>query len=141
VGKVNTTEALAILTSLSSSISELASETGTRGEVAHLRVTKGNGKNYWAVVTTPGDRWFSLEVNGGYINTYFEEDTPLEEAKRRLERLTAAAVQYVTDEPSPTPYGALKMPAIILRDDEGPLILRKSLGDAVKSLYRRNRWE
>ncbi len=42
------------------------------------------------------DRWFSLNIDGGYSVNHFEEDTPEAEVEALLKGYVEAAVAYVT---------------------------------------------
>src|SRR6185437_11521899 len=65
----------ALLTSLRPDVNGVLSELGTRRDFAYLRLSASTEPDRWAVVSTPGDRWFALEVDGGFSVLHFEEDT------------------------------------------------------------------
>jgi hypothetical protein len=120
-------DAVALLGLLRPEIEGVSADVGQRDDVAYLRIAKAGAPTTWAVVSSPGDRWFSLEVDGGLSFDYFEEGTPDEEARRLLERLVGCAVQYIRLEPGPTSPGRFGSPRIELAHPHGDVVLRLSL--------------
>lgn len=141
--ELRTAEALAILQAARPQIAGVSSEVGTQADVAYLRLSKGDSPHRWGVVSSPGDRWFSLEVDGGFSNNFFQEDTPDDEARQILVRLVGFAVEYILHEPTPARRGRLGVYSIELSTSEGKLSLQKSLAgqlaDVATNIVRPNR--
>ena len=93
---MRTAEAMAALTALPPGGTQASAELGTNGDAAYLRLESRETPGRWAVVSTPGDRWFSLEVDGGFCLDYFEEDTPDADAEALLARYVEYATQYLS---------------------------------------------
>jgi hypothetical protein len=136
---MRTAAALATLASLQPTDGDVSSELGQGDDVAYLRITSATSGSRWAVVSSPGDRWFSLDVDGGFSFDHFEEDTPDEDVRRVLKRLVGLAVQYVVREPTPLKSKVLRVPIIELPTEDGVVLLRRSLVGLLKHLFRLNR--
>jgi hypothetical protein len=93
--RVDLPDAMELLDSLRPAAIGLSSEIGYRGGAAFLRMWQSSRPGRWAVIWTPGDRWFSLEVDGGYALDHFEEDTPDEGARQLLSKYVDVALAYV----------------------------------------------
>jgi hypothetical protein len=93
----------------------------------------------WAVVSSPGDRWFSLDVDGGFSLDHFEEDTPGEDVHQILSRYLELALRYLRDQPMPYPQGMLRLRVIKISTDDGDFVLRRSIVGELKSLFKRSR--
>lgn len=126
--------AMAVLKSVRPESSEISSDFGQRGDAAYLRMWKVTQPERWAVVSSPGDRWFSLDVDGGFSLDYFEEDTPNDEVSRLLHRYVDLALQYLRDGATPYRTGKLGFPSLKMSTYEGAVVLRRSLVTNLKSL-------
>jgi hypothetical protein len=136
---MRTADALANLASLQPTDGDLSSELSQKGDIAYLRVSSGAPGARWAVVSSPGDRWFSLDVDGGFSLDHLEEETPDEDARHILERLVGLAVLYIVREPTPTKSRIFRVPFIELPTEDGAVLLRKSLAGVLKNLFRLDR--
>lgn len=68
---------------------------GMRHDAAFLKIDDpGSGR--YAVVWTPGNRWISLDFDGGFAWTRFDEEITPEELTQTLEDLFGVAVGYLT---------------------------------------------
>jgi hypothetical protein len=89
-------------------------------------------------VYTPGDVWFSLEVEGGFGLDYLEgDDTPDDDVRRILATLVDIAVQYVLSEAMPVKERILGFPSITMTTAGGEVVFRRSLVDNLRSIFRR----
>jgi len=70
------------------------SEIGVRDGAAFWKVSPLDDPDEYAVVWTPGDRWFALDVSGGYSYDYFEEDIPDDEAEVLIDKLMQGSRAY-----------------------------------------------
>lgn len=71
--EMRTSEALAVLASMRPEVDNIEIELGQRGNTAYLQVSSRKDPTRWAAVWTPGDAWFSLDVDGDFSYNYFEE--------------------------------------------------------------------
>lgn len=101
----------------------LTSEVGIRDGKAYLKVSPDSDPSEYAVVWTPGDRWFSLDVAGGYSYDYFEEDTPDVDVVELLGKLAQAATAYIEGRRSTTLSRFFKIPTVRVETDSGPVEL------------------
>jgi hypothetical protein len=133
-------DALATLASMRPEAATIESELGQRGHTVHLRVSRVGSPERWAVVWTPGDVWFSLEVEGGYALDHLEgEDTPDDDVRRILAELIEIAVQYVLSDTTPGKTRFLSFPTMTLATPHGEVVFRRSLVHNLKSMFRRQR--
>lgn len=130
---VNTSDTLAYLGELRVELADLPTEIGTRGDAAFLKLWSSTESERWAVVSSPGDRWFSLEVNGGFSLDYFEEETEESDARSLIRRNVALAQEYVRGDTQPTdrPWRPSVL-SLNLADDEYQL--HRSLSYEIKRL-------
>lgn len=133
---MRTADVEALLSSFEFPQPGIVSELGIRADAAYLKLTSKADQTDYAVVWTPGDRWFSLDVAGGYSYDYFEEDTPDSEAADRIAQLVDAAVAYIDGRGSVTSSRLLRVPVIHIETDDGHFELRLSTFDAVKRALR-----
>jgi hypothetical protein len=88
----------------------------------------------FAVVSTPGDRWFSLEVRGGYSADRFEEGLSNDQVTRVLEHLVQLGAAYLAGSRRIVRSRLLKVPAIVVNGTGGSTTLRLSLPGTLKYL-------
>jgi hypothetical protein len=131
---VKTEEALRVLERALPNWPEIESELGTRRDAAYLRVTNNAAPDRWAVVSSPGDRWFSLEIDGGFSLEYFEEDLPDEDVQRLLSRYASLAVVYLRDGATARRSRLFRVPSLVVRTGDGDVVLRRSVAAEVKRL-------
>lgn len=132
-------DALATLASMRPEADGIKSELGQRQHVAYLRISGGSPER-WAEVNTPGDVWFSLDVEGGFSHNYLEgEDTPDVDVRRILATLVDIAVQYVLSEGMPVESSRiLGFPSMTLTTPAGEVVFRRSLVHNLRSIFRRS---
>jgi hypothetical protein len=131
---LRTPAALDLLTSIRPDSSDISSEIGQRGDAAYLRICTTGEPDRWAVVSSPGDRWFSLEVDGGFSLDHFEEDTPDGDADRRLREYVDAAVQYLRTGAATRRTRIFGIPTLTISTEQGDVMLRKSLTGVIGQL-------
>jgi hypothetical protein len=119
--------AMETLSSLQPHASDLSVEIGDRRGGAFLRIWQPSRPGRWAVIWSPGDRWFSVEVDGGYTLDYFEEDTPDEEARQLLTTYVGIALSYVRGDMTAERTKRLRAPVVTVPTDDGTATLRLSL--------------
>jgi hypothetical protein len=133
---MRTEGALALLTTLRPEDSDIATELGQRGDAAYLRITLPPNPDRFAVVNSPGDRWFSLDVDRGFSLNHFEEDTPDEDVARLFRRYIDVGLGYLRQDPIPIRTRLLRLQVITVSLDEGDVVLGRSLAYHLKGLTR-----
>jgi hypothetical protein len=127
--ETNVSEAEKLLRELAASVDIARVEVGTRGQPhntsAYLKLTPLSGADDYAVVWTPGDRWFSLEVNGGYSLDVFGEDYEEPEVREILERFLRIATAYIEGRWSRERTRFLHVVHVVVETDDGPVRLRR----------------
>ena len=88
----------------------------------------------FAVVNSPGDRWFSLDVDGGFSLDHFEEDTPDDDVAQIFRRYIDVGLEYLRQNPSPTRTRLLRLRVINVSSGEGDVVLRRSVAYHLKDL-------
>ncbi len=132
---MRTLDALKVLSSLVPPDPGLLSEVGTRRDIAFVRISSPD-THRWAVVSSPGDRWFALEVNGGFSLDKFEEDTLDEDVRAYLTSYVGYALQYVRGSNSTEKRNLLGLPEVELTTAEGTVRLSRSLYRTLRDLTR-----
>ncbi|MFK4806209.1 hypothetical protein ACI3KX_10095 [Microbacterium sp. ZW CA_36] len=124
---MDVTGALDLLSLMRPANVELSAETGLRHDAAYLRIWQPARPDRWGVVCTPGDRWFALQVDGGFSLDHFEEDTDDEDVRRLLSNYVDLAVTYVRGDITAAKTGPLRSPRVTLPTNNGPVDLRMSV--------------
>lgn len=123
--------------SRSSQIVDFVAESGQRGDAAFLRLSSPADPHRWAVVSSPGDRWFSIEVDGGFSLDHFEEGTRDEEVIQLLSQYMDIAVEYLRQLPTPIRGGLLRTPIVKVAVGSDDVVLHKSLSSGLKGIFMR----
>lgn len=139
--ELNIANAEALLRDLAASTIEAKAEVGQSGQAPHnyafLRLTSPSDADKYAVISTPGDGWFQLEVNGGFLTGTTSDLTTDAEVRELLEPYVAGAIAYLDGRWSTGKSRLLKVPFIILKTDDGPIKLRGSVGQTLKQALKR----
>lgn len=128
-----------ILRSLRPSHDGVDIDLGTRDGAAFLHLTQPARPERWAVVWTPGDGWFALDVDGGFSLNHVEEETPDDEVRRLLEQYVKIGLTYVLGSSVPTSPGRFKARVLRVTTDDGDFDLRLNVGAALKDALRLGR--
>jgi len=131
---MNTDQVEAHLRSHAPSLDGITSDLGRRGDAAFLRLSSIDEPHRWAVVTSPGSRWFSVEIHGGFSLDHFDEGLKDDEVRAILDDFLGVAVAYVRSGAARTSVGRLRFPALVVSMPQGERILRRSLVTDVKGL-------
>jgi hypothetical protein len=125
----------------SSGVQGVAEEVGIRGGIAYLSLV-GAGSGRRAVVHTPGDRWFSVQVDGGFSWDHFEEVATDDDVRHVLAECVTLATVYVTSGPGPGTVRRRVGPVLTIRTPDGEVALRRSVADEVRAALglRRSGW-
>lgn len=92
---VTATEALADIEKMVEADAELSPVTELRDGEASVRLSSGER---WAIVSTPGTRWFSLRVESGHRTRLVDATSTRDEAAMLLRTYLAAAAAHVRGE-------------------------------------------
>lgn len=92
---VTAAEALSTLESVDVDYADLAPETGLSDGDAFVRLSAGQR---WAIVSTPGTRWFSVRVDSGHRVRLDDATSTRAEAAMLLRTYVAAGAAYVRGE-------------------------------------------
>lgn len=109
-------------------------EFGRRGDAAFLRLSNLQEPARWAVLTSPGTRWFALDVAGGFSLNRFDDDLADEEVQAILDDLLEVALAFLRSGGVRRSVGLLKFPALAVAMPDGERVLRRSLVADVKRL-------
>lgn len=121
-----------VLRSLRPNSDEVKSEIGTRGDAAYLRLNQPERLDRWAIISTPGDRWFALDVDGGFSLNHFEEETLDDDARRLLEKYVAIGSAYILSGTTPTSVGRCRPRVLRVSTEHGDFELTLSAAAALK---------
>jgi hypothetical protein len=135
---VNVDQAEALLGELAASISGRQVEIGTRGRPPHnyayLKLTLPRDAAVYAVVSTPGMRWFELEIAGGFYTGRADDLASDESVREYVEQYLRAAISYLEGHWSTGKSGLFRSPFIAVQTDDGELRLRLSRRKAFEAL-------
>ena len=138
-----TVSTLAIVNSAeaASMLARILADDGVRAvwqkdNVAHVILESANDRRRFAVVSTPGDRWFEVAVNGEFGYIRFMEDVEPDEVERLLRTLVGIGKSYV--EHGGTLVGARRFsPKLVVVSDGVDYELHRSVvSDVSKATYR-----
>jgi len=132
--QVNTDGARQILASCHPWSNDTDRELGVRGDAAYLRIATQQAPSRWAVVWTPGDRWFSMEIDGGFSIDHFEEETTDEDAEGLIRQYVDFAETYVRDGAIDSRSRWLRVPRRLLLTGGAEVVLRRSLIGQLRSV-------
>lgn len=104
--------------------------------VASMRLTSRSHSERWAVVNTPGDRWFGLGVDGDYALMRLEEDAPHEAVSETLGEYVAIAGAYLHSGGRAVRVGPFRWPAIVVSVDDRQVTIRRTFLAEVRRKLR-----
>ena len=136
LGTMNLAEVANYLDSIPEPARGVSRKTGISRGAAYIKFSKLAAPTVYAVVSTPGDRWFSLDTYGGFAYDYFEEGIPDTEAIQLLEKLVQAARARVEGVGMMRASRYLGVPVLEIETDQGPVALHLPLLAAIKQLLR-----
>ena len=112
----------------------MSREFGRRGDAAFLRLSNVQEPGRWAVLASPGSRWFALDVAGRFSLNRFDDDLADEEVRAILDDLLEVALAFIRSGGVRRSVGRLKFPAVVVVVPDGERVLRRSLVADVKHL-------
>lgn len=124
---MNIADTEALLSERGAAAEGLLAEVGTAGRAPHdyayLKLTTPSDTERYAIVSTPGNRWFELEVTGGY-NTGRTDDLASDETVREyVEQFLRAAIAYLNGRSSIRKSGIFRVPILTIETDGRPINL------------------
>jgi hypothetical protein len=131
-----------VLRSLQPDHDGVDADIGIRDGAAYLQMKKTGRPDRWAVIWSPGDRWFALDVDGGFSLNHFDEELPDDEVRSLLEKYVEIGLAYVLGVSVPTSAGRFKARVLRVTTEDGDFDLRLNVGAALKDalgLRRRER--
>lgn len=131
---VTAAEAVAMLEVLAIAHADLEVTTEMRDGAARARFVRGER---WAVVSTPGSRWFSVEVDTGHRTQLVDATSSKDESARLLAVYVDIAEAYVRSETVPARGGALAGTTVAVDVNGRTVVLTQSLGQQVRALFGR----
>lgn len=130
--------ARALLESLKPDAPRYVSEVGVKGDAAYLHVVGQAYPERWGVVSSPGDRWFSVEIDGGFSLDHFEEETSDIDAAALLQAYVEIALAYL-DNGAKHDRKRSVFPVARVATGSGVVELRRSLAANLRHLMRGRR--
>ena len=91
------------------------------------------------VVYSPGDRWVSLQVPGGFSVIYFEEGMTDEDLLMWFERYLDAAIAYLEGRYVLHRSRRLRIPQVVIETSTGPVRLSVGLKQLIRAVAARGR--
>lgn len=131
-----TAVALAWLETLRPNADDLSCEAGVRDGAAFVRVWRRSESDRWAVVRTPGDRWFAVEIDGGYSLDHFEEDASDDDVRELLRRYVDIGLAYVRGDSIPRKTARFRSAVVTISTAQGEVELSLALLPGIKSALK-----
>lgn len=137
---MNVDQAKALLGKLAVSTNGAQIEIGTSGhpphDYAYLRLTSPTDPGHYAVVSTPGDGWFQIEVTGGFNTGQTSDLTDDRYVREILESLVRAASAYLGGRWSTGKSMLFRVPFVIVQTEERTLKLGLSIRETFKYVFK-----
>lgn len=130
---VTAAEALAMLEVLVVAQADLAVTTELRDGAAWARFSRGPR---WAVVSTPGSRWFSVETDTGHRMQLIDASSSKDQSAHLLAVYVDVAEAYVRSEAVPTPGRGLSGSVVAVDVDGREVMLHLPLARRVRGMFR-----
>ncbi|WP_295827552.1 hypothetical protein [uncultured Microbacterium sp.] len=131
---VTAAEALAMLEVLVIAQADLDVTTELRNGAAWARFSRGGR---WAVVSTPGSRWFSVETDTGHRLQIVDANTSKDQSAQLLAVHVDVAEAYVRGEARPARAGGLGGSVLTVDVNGRQVLLTQSVGRRVRGLFGR----
>ncbi|MDQ1137488.1 hypothetical protein QE410_002287 [Microbacterium sp. SORGH_AS 1204] len=131
---VTAAEALAMLEVLCVAQADLSVTTAVRDGAAWARFTRGRR---WALVSTPGSRWFSVETDTGHRLQLVDANSSKDQSAQLLAAYVDVAEAYVRGDARPAPGRGLGGSTITVDVDGRQVILTQPLARRLRALLGR----
>lgn len=139
VGRMNTEEVVDLLSTLAPSDGRVICQVKSEKDVGYLRISDAADAGRSAVVSSPGDRWVSLDVDQGFSLDHFEEGIEESDLRSVLDRYVRIGFAYVVHGATPRRRGWLPVDELLVGLEEGPVRLKRSLAGDFRHLLSRRR--
>jgi hypothetical protein len=113
------------------------SELGVDGDVSFLRLSNDAPDGRWAVINSPGDRWFSVDTDGGFSFIHVEEDSADDFVADLLEEYVAIGVAYLSGQSNVVRRGRFHVEVLVVNVDGKAYELQRSVVANIKAFFRR----
>lgn len=130
---VTAAEALAMLEVLALAQADLEVTTELRDGAAWARFARGGR---WALVSTPGSRWFSVETDTGHRTQLVDASSSKDQSARLLAVYVDVAEAYVRGEAVPAPARGWGGSVVSVDVDGREVLLRMPLTRRVRGMFR-----
>ncbi|WP_150952059.1 hypothetical protein [Microbacterium testaceum] len=131
---VTAAEALAMLEVLVIAQADLDVTTELRDGAAWARLSRGQR---WAVVTTPGSRWFSVETDTGHRLQIVDANTSKDQSAQLLAVYVDVAEAYVRGDAEPGRAGGIGGSVLAVDVNGRQVLLTQSVGRRFRGLFGR----
>ena len=122
---MTTEDLVAVLRALAPEDRSISAVVETDGDVAELRLSRGSR---WAVVSTPGDWWYELTVDGGFSTGEPDRELSDDEVRAVLTGYVDLAVHYLAHGGTEVRRRWPRSPKLLLGGPEGEVVLRQVVG-------------
>lgn len=130
---VTAAEALAMLEVLVVAHADLEVTTDLHDGAAWARFGRGDR---WALVSTPGSRWFSVETDTGHRMQLVDATSSKDQSAQLLAAYVDVAEAYVRSDAIPTPGRGWGGSLVCVDVDGREVVLRMPLTRRVRGLFR-----
>ncbi|WP_295836320.1 hypothetical protein [uncultured Microbacterium sp.] len=131
---VTAAEALAMLEVLVIAQADLSATTELRDGAAWARLSRGDR---WAIVSTPGSRWFSVETDTGHRTQLIDQRSSKDQSAQLLAVYVDVAEAYVRGDARPEPGGAFGGSIVTVDVDGRRVILTQPVSRRVRNMFGR----
>lgn len=131
---VTAPEALAMLEVLAIAHTDLEVSTELRDGAARARFARGAR---WAVVSTPGSRWFSVETDTGHRTELIDATSSKDESARLLAAYVDVAEAYVRGDAVPAQGHGFAGSTVTLDVEGRRVVLTQPLGRRMRGMFGR----
>jgi hypothetical protein len=131
---VTASEALAMLEVLCVAQADLSVSTTLRDGAAWARLSRDDR---WALVSTPGSRWFSVETDTGHRLQLIDATSSKDQSAQLLAAYVDIAEAYVRGEARPAGRGGLRGSTLSVDVDGRQVLLTQSLTRRLRGIFGR----
>ena len=133
---INEANVEALMSSLSSQGLDIQSSVGIGNDGPYLELWLDTDPADVATIRMSGS-WYWIYVTGDFINFRVNEDPSDAEVREILGRYVNIAVAYLRGRRTVIESRTFRIPSVKVDTDDGPVILNLSIGDTIRSIFRR----
>jgi hypothetical protein len=119
---------------------DIHTEVGIKNGEAYLVLRARDGSKVahgWAVIRTPGARWYSVELGADHEHDVVDEEASMDEVRGYLRRFVMIATAYLKGEYDVIRSRWLRGPILVVRIEDQQLHVNPKLGWTLTSRFRR----